>query len=80
MSDQRRVDDQGGMLLTGVFERFPRLRMAITEAGSFWAADMLALKTVLAERDHAGIPELVTDDVTGYLVAERDVAAYTQSM
>ena len=29
------------MLLTGVFERFPRLKMAVTEAGCFWAADLL---------------------------------------
>jgi predicted TIM-barrel fold metal-dependent hydrolase len=40
------------MLLTGVFERFPRLRMAITEAGSFWAADMLWRLDMMATRDH----------------------------
>jgi predicted TIM-barrel fold metal-dependent hydrolase len=40
------------MLLTGVFERFPKLRMAITEAGSFWAADMLWRLDMMATRDH----------------------------
>jgi predicted TIM-barrel fold metal-dependent hydrolase len=40
------------MLLTGVFERFPRLRMAITEAGSYWAADMLWRLDMMASRDH----------------------------
>ena len=40
------------MLLTGVFERFPRLRMAVTEAGSFWAADMLWRLDMMATRDH----------------------------
>ncbi len=40
------------MLLTGVFERFPRLRMAITEAGSYWAADMLWRLDMMATRDH----------------------------
>ena len=40
------------MLLTGVFERFPRLRMAITEAGSFWAADMLWRLDMMSMRDH----------------------------
>lgn len=40
------------MLLTGVFERFPRLRMAVTEAGSYWAADMLWRLDMMASRDH----------------------------
>jgi predicted TIM-barrel fold metal-dependent hydrolase len=40
------------MLLTGVFERFPRLKMAVTEAGCFWAADMLWRMDMLATRDH----------------------------
>jgi predicted TIM-barrel fold metal-dependent hydrolase len=29
------------MLWSGVFERFPGLKMAVTEAGSFWAPDLL---------------------------------------
>ena len=29
------------MLLTGVFERFPGLKMAVTEAGCFWAVRLL---------------------------------------
>jgi len=40
------------MLLTGVFERFPRLRMAVTEAGCWWAADMLWRLDIIAQRDH----------------------------
>jgi predicted TIM-barrel fold metal-dependent hydrolase len=40
------------MLLTGVFERFPALKMAVTEAGCFWAADMLWRMDMLATRDH----------------------------
>ncbi len=40
------------MLLTGVFERFPRLRMAVTEAGVFWAADMLWRMDMMATREH----------------------------
>ena len=44
------------MLLTGVFVRFPRLKMAITEAGCFWAADMLWRLDMIATRDH-GAPQ-----------------------
>ena len=40
------------MLLTGVFERFPRLKMAITEAGCFWAADLLWRADMMATREH----------------------------
>ena len=40
------------MLLTGVFERFPRLKMAVTEAGSFWAADLLWRVDMMATREH----------------------------
>ena len=40
------------MLLTGVFERFPGLHMAVTEAGSFWAADMLWRMDMMAMREH----------------------------
>jgi predicted TIM-barrel fold metal-dependent hydrolase len=46
------------MLLTGVFERFPTLRMAVTEAGCFWAADMLWRMDMLATRDH-GVRKMV---------------------
>lgn len=46
------------MLLTGVFERFPQLKMAITEAGSFWAADMLWRVDMMAQREH-GMRKLV---------------------
>ena len=40
------------MLLTGVFERFPNLKMAVTEAGCFWAADLLWRVDMMASRDH----------------------------
>jgi predicted TIM-barrel fold metal-dependent hydrolase len=40
------------MLLTGVFERFPRLKMAVTEAGCFWAADLLWRADMMAMREH----------------------------
>ncbi len=40
------------MLLTGVFERFPRAKMAVTEAGSFWVADMLWRMDMMATREH----------------------------
>ena len=40
------------MLLTGVFERFPTLKMAVTEAGCFWAADMLWRMDMMATREH----------------------------
>ena len=40
------------MLLTGVFERFPGLKMAVTEAGSFWAADLLWRVDMMATREH----------------------------
>ena len=40
------------MLLTGVFERFPNLKMAVTEAGCFWAADLLWRADMMAMREH----------------------------
>ncbi len=40
------------MLLTGVFERFPELKMAITEAGCYWAADLLWRVDMMANREH----------------------------
>jgi predicted TIM-barrel fold metal-dependent hydrolase len=46
------------MLLTGVFERFPKLKMAVTEAGSFWANDMLWRADMMAMREH-GMRKLV---------------------
>ena len=39
------------LVLSGVFERFPGLKMAITEAGCFWAADLLwRAKSIIATR------------------------------
>lgn len=40
------------MLLTGVFERFPRLRMSVVEAGCFWVADLLWRTDMIATKDH----------------------------
>jgi predicted TIM-barrel fold metal-dependent hydrolase len=40
------------MLLTGVFERFPRLRMSVVEAGCFWVADLLWRTDMIAKKDH----------------------------
>jgi glycosyltransferase involved in cell wall biosynthesis len=42
--------------------------------------EAMATGLIVFSTRHAGIPELVTDRVTGYLVEERDVEAYTQSM
>ncbi len=41
------------MLLTGVFERYPRLKMSVVEAGSFWAADLLWRTDMIAINDMA---------------------------
>jgi predicted TIM-barrel fold metal-dependent hydrolase len=46
------------MLLTGVFERFPGLKLAVTEAGCFWAADLLWRVDMMASREH-GMRKLV---------------------
>jgi predicted TIM-barrel fold metal-dependent hydrolase len=46
------------MLLTGVFERFPHLKMAVTEAGCYWAADLLWRVDMMATREH-GMRKLV---------------------
>jgi predicted TIM-barrel fold metal-dependent hydrolase len=35
-----------------VFERFPKLKMAVTEAGCFWAADLLWRADMMAMREH----------------------------
>ena len=40
------------MLLTGVFERFPGLKLAVTEAGSYWAPDLLWRVDMMAMREH----------------------------
>ena len=45
------------MLLTGVFERYPRLKMSVVEAGSFWAADLLWRTDMIAIKDH-GVLEM----------------------
>jgi predicted TIM-barrel fold metal-dependent hydrolase len=58
------------MLLTGVFERFPELRMAVTEAGSFWVPDMLWRMDMMVSREH-GMRKLVgTRDVLKLLPSE----------
>jgi predicted TIM-barrel fold metal-dependent hydrolase len=54
------------MLWSGVFERFPRLRMAVTEAGSYWAADLLWRWDSLAMKDH-GARKLADAGVKGHL-------------
>ncbi|MBM3672244.1 MAG: amidohydrolase [Actinobacteria bacterium] len=46
------------MMMTGVFERFPRLKMAVTEAGCYWAADLLWRIDMMATREH-GMRKLV---------------------
>jgi predicted TIM-barrel fold metal-dependent hydrolase len=46
------------MLLTGVFERFPGLKLAVTEAGSYWAPDLLWRVDMMAMREH-GMRKLV---------------------
>jgi len=46
------------MLMTGVFERFPGLKMAVTEAGCYWAADLLWRLDLMATREH-GMRKLV---------------------
>lgn len=40
------------MLLTGVFERFPKLKMAVTEAGCYWVSDLLWRADMMAMREH----------------------------
>jgi predicted TIM-barrel fold metal-dependent hydrolase len=40
------------MLLTGVFERFPTLKMAVTEAGCYWVPDLLWRADMMAMREH----------------------------
>ncbi len=40
------------LLCSGVFERFPGLKFAVTEAGSFWAADLLWMLDDTYNRNH----------------------------
>lgn len=41
------------LLWSGVFERHPGLRFAVTECGSFWAADLLWTMDIAYDREHA---------------------------
>jgi predicted TIM-barrel fold metal-dependent hydrolase len=40
------------LLWSGVFERFPGLKFVITEAGAFWAADLLWTMDIVYDREH----------------------------
>ena len=40
------------MLFSGVFERYPGLRMAVTECGAFWASDLLWMMDMVFDGDH----------------------------
>jgi len=41
------------LLWAGKFEQFPRLKMGVTECGSFWAADLLWTSDIAYDREHA---------------------------
>jgi predicted TIM-barrel fold metal-dependent hydrolase len=41
------------LIWSGVFERHPGLRFAVTECGAFWAADLLWSMDVVYDREHA---------------------------
>jgi predicted TIM-barrel fold metal-dependent hydrolase len=41
------------LLWSGVFERHPGLRYAVTECGAFWAADLLWTMDTAYDREHA---------------------------
>lgn len=41
------------LLWSGVFERFPRLKFAVTECGAFWANDLLWSMDNAYDREHA---------------------------
>jgi predicted TIM-barrel fold metal-dependent hydrolase len=40
------------LLWSGVFDRHPRLKFAVTEAGAFWAADLLWTQDIVYDREH----------------------------
>jgi len=40
------------LIWSGVFERFPRLKFAVTECGAFWAADLLWTMDIAFDREH----------------------------
>jgi predicted TIM-barrel fold metal-dependent hydrolase len=50
------------MMFSGVFERYPGLRFAVTECGAFWAADLLWLMDMVYDGDH-GTAKLARDAV-----------------
>ena len=41
------------LMWSGVFERYPRLKFAITECGAFWANDLLWTMDIVFDREHA---------------------------
>jgi predicted TIM-barrel fold metal-dependent hydrolase len=41
------------LLWSGVFERYPRLKFAVTEGGCWWAADLLWKWDAIYDREHA---------------------------
>lgn len=41
------------LLWSGVFERYPRLRFAVTECGTYWANDLLWTMDTAYDREHA---------------------------
>ena len=50
------------MMFSGVFERFPGLRFAVTECGAFWAADLLWMMDMVYDGDH-GTKKLARDAI-----------------
>jgi predicted TIM-barrel fold metal-dependent hydrolase len=40
------------LLWSGVFERHPAIKFAVTEAGAFWAADLLWTQDIVYDREH----------------------------
>ena len=53
------------LLWSGVFERFPKLKMAVTESGSYWAPDMLWRMDSLILKDQGS--RKLDDSVKGLL-------------
>lgn len=41
------------LIWSGIFERHPDLRFAVTECGAFWAADLLWMMDTVYDREHA---------------------------